>query len=141
MTQVIFLDFDGVLHPKMNDSFEFMGNFFAVLNNFRQAQVVISSNWKDGLTQDNLNDLFKEYAHRVVGKTTSSQGMSRQDEIMAYVKLHKVTCYVAIDDDCRDTLFALDCDFLFKTNYFKGLTNDILPGLIQFMRHRGFTEF
>jgi len=60
---------------------------------------------------------------------------------MAYVKLHKVTCYVAIDDDCRDTLFALDCDFLFKTNYFKGLTNDILPGLIQFMRHRGFTEF
>ena len=141
MSQVIFLDFDGVLHPKMNGSFEFMNNFFAVLSNFTQAGVVISSNWKDSLTHSNLDDLFKEYSHRVVGKTTSNQGMSRQAEIMAYVKQHNVTCYVALDDDCRNTLFAPNCDFLFKTNYFTGLTQDKLPALIQFMQQRGFTEF
>ena len=123
MTQVIFLDFDGVL------------------SNFIQAQVVISSSWRDGMTKSQLNELFKEYAHRVVGKTISQQGMSRQAEIMAYVKQHNVTCYIALDDDCRNTLFAPNCDFLFKTNYFTGLTIEKLPALIQFMQQRGFTEF
>lgn len=141
LPQVIFLDFDGVLHPKMKGSFELINNFLAVLKHFPQATVVISSSWKDGLTKTSLTDIFGACANRVIGKTTSSQGVNRQDEILSYVRKHSIGCYIALDDDCRNTLFAPNCDFLFKTNYFTGLTKDKLPALIQFMQQRGFTEF
>lgn len=139
MLQVIFLDFDGVLHPKMNGSFELTSNFLAVLNHFPRATIVISSNWKDGLTKDTLTDIFGQYTNRVIGKTISKGG-NRQEEILSYVRNHSIECYIAIDDDCRYTLFEPTCNFLFRTNYYSGLTKEEIPKLIQFMKQHGFTE-
>lgn len=139
--QVIFLDFDGVLHPKMNGNFELISNFLSILNHFSSAKIVISSNWKDGLTTDILTNIFGQHANRVIGKTVSHNGINRHEEIMSYVKNHCIECYIALDDDCRNTLFEPTCDFLFKTNYYKGLTREEIPKLIQFMNQRGFTEF
>lgn len=139
--QVIFLDFDGVLHPKMNGGFVLTNIFLTILDHFPSAAVVISSSWKDGLTKDALIDIFgQQYVNRVIGKTVSSRGKNRQEEILSYVRNHCIECYIAIDDDCRSTLFEPNCDFLFKTNYFTGLTADKIPTLIKFMEHRGFIK-
>lgn len=138
--QVIFLDFDGVLHPKMNGSFELTSNFLTILDHFPSAAVVISSSWKDGLTKDALINIFgQQYVNRVIGKTVSPKGKNRQEEILTYVRNHCIECYVGIDDDCRNTLFEPNCDFLFRTNYYTGLTKEQIPTLIQFMNQRGFT--
>ncbi|TXI97958.1 MAG: hypothetical protein E6Q32_10905 [Neisseriales bacterium] len=140
MLQVIFLDFDGVLHPKMNGNFELINNFLTVLKHFPKATVVISSSWKDGLSKEALASIFGQSVNRIIGCTTSSKGQNRQGEILSYVRNHCIECYIAIDDDCRSTLFEPNCDFLFRTNYFTGLTEDKIPTLIKFMEHRGFTK-
>jgi hypothetical protein len=43
---IMFLDFDGVLHPKMNGTFEHMDNLKKVLDKYPQIDIVISSSWR-----------------------------------------------------------------------------------------------
>ena len=136
--EIIFLDFDGVLHPKMYGNFELMRNFTRVLDVFPSVHIVISSNWKDELNQSNINEIFGQYAHRVIGKTPNLPDMKRQDEINSYVAMNHVQLFIAIDDDCRNELFYNNCYYLFKTNYFKGLTKEKSDELIQYMISKGF---
>lgn len=137
--EVVFLDFDGVLHPKMTGNFELLPNFIKILNEFPKVLVVISSNWKDEINSGALISIFgSKYVDRVIGKTETLVYGNRQNEIYNFVSKHNIKNFIAIDDDCRGNLFDKNCEYLFKTDYFKGLTEDKLLELKEFMLNRGF---
>jgi hypothetical protein len=130
---VIFLDFDGVLHPTTRDNFELLPNFLSVLDLFPSIKVVISSNWKNSC---DYAAIFGKYANRIIGNTTTIKSGTRESEILLYVKDYKVTKFIALDDDCRNELFSDNCEFLFKTDYYRGLDITCTSKLIEFIRVR-----
>lgn len=132
----LFLDFDGVLHRKMDGNFEFMPNLFKVLERYQRLEIVISSSWRNGLNKFSIDDLFESYAKRVVGKTPSFINGNREQEILDYVRRHKLKHFIAVDDDCRGNLFSNNCPWLFMTNYFIGLNTETTQKLIKFIKHK-----
>ena len=129
----LFLDFDGVLHRKMDGNFEFMPNLFKVLERYQLLEIVISSSWRNEMSQLSIDDLFERYAERVVGKTASFITGNREQEILDYVTRHKLKHFIAVDDDCRGNLFSNNCPWLFKANYFIGLNILTTQELIKFI--------
>ncbi len=132
----LFLDFDGVLHRKMDGNFEFMPNLFKVLEHYPLLEIVISSSWRNGLSQLSIADLFGSYATRVVGKTPTLITANREQEILDYVRRHQLKHFIAVDDDCRGNLFSNNCPWLFKTNYFTGLNHESTQELIKFIEQQ-----
>lgn len=132
----IFLDFDGVLHRKMIGNFELLANFNQVLNLFPNIKIVISSDWRHSMKPQDYQEIFGEYANRIIGKTPIIIGATflRELEILAYVRQHSIQKFIAIDDDCRNELFNRDCEWLFKTNYFRGLDTETTNNLIKFIK-------
>jgi hypothetical protein len=103
---VLFLDFDGVLHPSMNTE----GNYFCcmpllatVLQEVPNVGVIISSSWRHHHDIDELLDFFPEQLrHRVIGTTRSvldSRARNRHEEIVDYLHIsNEARPYVALDD-------------------------------------------
>ncbi|MBY0379515.1 MAG: hypothetical protein K2P99_03825 [Burkholderiales bacterium] len=133
---IIFLDFDGVLHPKTRENFECLPNFISILKDFVTIKVVISSDWRDGISNDYLQSIFGVYSERIIGKTPNLFEKTREKEILKFVGNHKINKFIAIDDDCRGELFTKDCNWLFKTNYFKGLDEQSSIELRKFLVDR-----
>lgn len=132
----IFLDFDGVLHRKMIGNFELLSNFNQVLNLFPNIKIVISSDWRHSMKLQDYQEIFGEYANRIIGQTPIITGSTflRELEILAYVRQHSIQKFIAIDDDCRNELFNANCNWLFKTDYFRGLDVDATNNLIKFIQ-------
>lgn len=118
---IIFLDFDGVLHLKTSENFECLPNFISILKEFEAIRIVISSDWRNGVSNDYLDSIFGKYSERIIGKTPNLLDKTREEEIIEFVKNNRIRKFIAIDDDCRGEHFSNDCKWLFKTNYFKGL--------------------
>lgn len=129
----IFLDFDGVLHRKMNGTFEYVQNFMLVLDLYPNADVVISSNWRNAIRTNFVLEVFGKYASRIVGATPYLPTENRENEILEYVKTNHVKKFIAIDDDCRNNQFRKNCPWLFKTNYFIGLNKSITNELLKYI--------
>lgn len=133
---VIFLDFDGVLHPKMSGSFQYLKNIFRVLDQYKTAKIVISSDWRLQMRFNEIETMFGQYYSRVMGVTPHISKANRESEILQFVRLRNVGQFIAIDDDCRDELFSFDCPWLFKTDYYRGLDEEATELLIKFIDHR-----
>lgn len=131
---VMFLDFDGVLHKKMTETFEYTPNLITILKMFPNLSIVISSDWRGGLNAEFYSNIFGEYANRVIGETSKYTNASRQNEILDYVGKNGIKHFFAVDDDCRGVLFHPTCPWLFKTNYYRGLDSIITQNLIQFIK-------
>lgn len=122
-----------MLHPATCDNFELLPNFLKILDLFLNIKVVISSNWKKSC---NYTAIFGKYVSRIIGNTTTIKDSTREGEILLYVKDHNITKFIAVDDDCRNELFSSNCEFLFKTDYYKGLDITCTSKLIEFIRGR-----
>ena len=129
----IFLDFDGVLHRKMNGTFEFVHNLIEVLNIYPNADVVISSSWRNTIHPQFFAEIFGVYSSRIVGVTPYLPTAIRENEILKYVRSHHIQKFIAIDDDCRNNQFSKTCPWLFKTNYFIGLNKVTTDYLLKFI--------
>ena len=117
---ILFLDFDGVLHCLGQPVFEHLPRFEAVLRDFPQLEVVISSAWRENYSLDALSAFFSEDVRpRIVGTTPVITNESlpyprhvRHKEIQEFIE--KTGCdarlWLALDDD--QTLFPLDCPSL-----------------------------
>ena len=122
--KILFLDFDGVLHPffprddrsdEENQLFSYLPRLERVLREFSDLRVVITSSWRTNRSWDDLIKPFApDIAIRIIGATPSlnHQDHSRFKEVLHYLdqnNLHGAN-WVALDDD--PALYPADCSSL-----------------------------
>jgi HAD domain in Swiss Army Knife RNA repair proteins len=137
--KVLFLDFDGVLHPTTPG----LDPFFVKAPLLDQALVgfqipiVISSSWRFFQSLDRLKtNLPKGLREKVVGVTGSAlTGKNpRHNEILNYLKLNpQYSDWIALDDSYWE--FPSNCLQLIQCNPNTGITDRQIVTLNQWLRH------
>jgi len=131
---VLFLDFDGVVHPCQNESFEHMYLIEKLLDTCPSMFIVISSSWRECANTVYLKSLFRTpYRDRVIGATPSlylpsGRAGVRAAECEDFIFAYKVKAFICLDDDTK--LFPPEYPHLFRTNYFTGLNESDITALI-----------
>ncbi|TAH47064.1 MAG: hypothetical protein EYC71_02245 [Gammaproteobacteria bacterium] len=129
MRKIIFLDFDGVLHPDGIARFSQLPIFERFLAEMPDAEVVVSSTWREDHTLDQLRGFFSPpLRHRISGVTPSLddgyEPGGRQKEILSYLAnegLSEKNCsWVALDDIAL--FFESSCQNLVLTESSSGFT-------------------
>lgn len=122
---ILFLDFDGVLHPMSArtgaESFCYVPRFENVLRKFSEVKIVITSTQREHLSLSKLKHYFSvDIAERIIGitpilpiKNAEDIFISRYREILTYLN-NTSENWVALDDDI--TLFPRDCPELIMCN-------------------------
>lgn len=110
-SRILFLDFDGVLHPFARGTFTKLPEFSEWLSANPHISVVISSTWRLLHPLDELKEFFPlAVRHQIVDVTPSlsnTEGSiilaaSRIDEIKAWLAQHpQVEKWTALDDEER----------------------------------------
>jgi len=107
---ILFLDFDGVLHPSPqhhSTMFCSLPLFEDWLRKHKHVNVVISSSWRDVMKLDVLKDIFSaDLQERIIDKcpilpfdTLENEHHWRYKEIMAWIAINKYEGpWVAVDD-------------------------------------------
>lgn len=113
---ILFLDFDGVLHPfdRPDGVFTLLADFERVMRDFHEVDIVISSAWREAHTLDELRQLFSpDIAQRIVDATPIftdlTQPHVRESEIRSWLEAagRQDESWVAIDD--TDWFFSEGC--------------------------------
>lgn len=131
---ILFLDFDGVLHPDpcfdAQRLFEQAPRLGAVLEEFAEARLVLSTSWR---TERSLPELCQPLgaplAARVIGVTPNFADFAaparlwpyrRQAECVEWLNAHGAAAreWIALDD--RASLFAPDCERLIECDSRRG---------------------
>lgn len=119
---VLFLDFDGVLHPGQSETFEFLPDLYRILDALPDLDVVVSSTWRDTATPEYLLNLFREpYRERVrdVIGPEPALPFARQLAIEAYVAARGLRRFLAVDDSAE--LFRPNCPWLVRVERHQGI--------------------
>jgi hypothetical protein len=104
---ILFLDFDGVLHPfhRPTGPFTLLPDFERVMRDFSNVDIVISSAWREVHTLDELRELFSpDIQERIIDVTpvfsASDKPYLREAEITFWLRTagREVEPWVAIDD-------------------------------------------
>ncbi len=109
---ILFLDFDGVLHPNgcaSKDCFSLLPALIATIAPF-ELDIVISSSWRRHRSLTWLKKLFpRPIRKRIVGTTGDPflGTYARWEEIRAYLRKHPTSSWRALDD--FDFEFPPDC--------------------------------
>lgn len=107
MKRILFLDFDGVLHPDGIARFSRLGLLAEYLQKMPELKIVISSTWREDHTLQQLKNYFPAHLReQIIGVTPSLEDGyecgGRQQEILAYLEsagLGSDNCsWVALDD-------------------------------------------
>ena len=133
---ILFLDFDGVLHPEHCHESKHFSCLPVLEDAMRQVpewQVVISSTWRLQKPLDQLRSRFSaDIAARVIGHTPRFNTLvdvpptlvsyEREAECQAWLRAHDVAYlpWLALDD--RSWMFRPFCKSLFLVNGKTGLT-------------------
>jgi hypothetical protein len=141
---IIFLDFDGVLHPDDYLYFNIIDGELVLASDVRfcwaeclwnvirefDCDLVIHSSWRNSYTLDQLRCLLPtELGKRVVGVTA---GDCRHESILAYVDDAKVRNYIILDDAADE--FPSDCVELLLCKHNMGISSpEIQEKLTQFL--------
>ena len=114
--KILFLDFDGVLHPscvfRNNDGviylsdpehtlFEYADILAENLSRFSNIEVVLSTSWVSAIGFDEtLEKLPKAIQEKVIGSTyPCPDDLTRFEQIMRFCIRHEVMEWIAVDDD------------------------------------------
>lgn len=115
---LLFLDFDGVLHPappynRDMGVFCHLERFEAVMREFSDWEIVISSSWREQFELDELRGFFSpDIACRIVGVTPVflTVACGRQREIERYLNTQSgATHWIALDDAAHEFEPGLSC--------------------------------
>lgn len=128
---VLFLDFDGVLHPGTSGTMRLVRELERLLTRYPDVVVVISSSWRMGESLEELRAWFSpEFASRIISVTPvldQGQPAARQAEAEAWLAENATVAYCALDDE--PSLFRQGCPWLIATNPRTGLTEQTLEAL------------
>ena len=142
---VLFLDFDGVLHPEFPWRKEVMvhrGLFEQAIRPYPDVDIVISSAWRHSHSLDEMRALFShDIAMRIVHTTPPLPAVAvdefpgklseytRQAECEAWLHTYRAPAapWIALDD--RPQLFEPGCSRLLVTRSDTGLTSEHVPRL------------
>lgn len=132
---ILFLDFDGVLHPAVNyDATQLLSKLpmlETVLRHCPDVAVVISSTWRETRTLGELQSLFSDdIAPRIIGVTPQWRNIQSADTYGTYVRQAEIEAWLqsagqawqqwlAVDD--QPHLFRPFCKNLMATNPATGL--------------------
>lgn len=137
VTDVLFLDFDGVLQTPALDDWEEMAHchgLLALLQAIPELGVVVTSSHREGRNLAGIRRLLPpSIARRVIGSTPLTPGCrahgGRQAEIEAWLAAHPaVERYAAVDDEAR--LYAQGCSWLVLTHPLIGWNEDTSESLL-----------
>lgn len=130
MKKIIFLDFDGVLHGDLGNSFTKLPLFENYLSQMPDVEVVISSAWRETMEFEDLKNIFSaSLRHRIIGITPVldigyTQG-GRQKEIETFLDTQSLNehnaAWIALDD--IESLFTVGYKYLILVDPVIGLTD------------------
>ena len=105
---ILFLDFDGVMHPlNQTNLFCREGSLARVLRDFPEVEVVISSSWRETHTLKNMLTFFlTDLRSRIVGVTPVIELRDTAD--VSGVRLREINQYLAVTDNQHRRWVALD---------------------------------
>ena len=144
MRKIIFLDFDGVLHPDGVAKFSRLPILERFLLEMPDAEVVVSSTWREDHTLDQLRDIFSPpLRSRITGVTPSLDDgydlEGRQKEILTYLANEGLSdtncCWIALDDNAM--FFEDSCQNLVLTDSSIGFTEQEGEQLIAWYKRAG----
>ncbi|WP_144967686.1 HAD domain-containing protein [Herbaspirillum lusitanum] len=136
---LLFLDFDGVLHPAIyknnSDLFCRRSLLENSLRNCQHVDVVITSTWRENRTLEELRSLFStDIRSRIIGKTPNWRDIQSPSEMGSYVRQAEVKSWLLHADknweswvvlDDQPHLFRPFLSNLVRTDPAIGLTNEI----------------
>lgn len=126
---VLMLDIDGVLHPGQSGSLIYLPMLETWLREQPGVDVVISSNWRETHTLDELRGFFSDDLRpRVIGCTPILPDARREDEILFAVREYGIAKWAAIDDRTQE-FPATAATNLVATDYLDGITAHSLARL------------
>lgn len=133
--KVLFLDFDGVLHPTTHGS--------ALLSQLpllesalegRDYSMVISSSWRFHMEMEDLKKHFSSSVQNKIGGVTGDAyigAYARFHEINAYAMQNGITNWRTLDDSYWE--FPQGCSQLIRCNPNSGLTQREVKTLIKWL--------
>lgn len=138
---ILFLDFDGVLHPIGNrtggaEDFRSLPLLIGLLEEFPTVRIVISSSWREVYDMELLLELLGAAGERVIGATPCIRADLapmhwRHAEIMAWVRQEGYAGpWLALDDASQE--FPDLCDELVLCDQSVGINEQVVAKL----RHR-----
>lgn len=136
---ILFLDFDGVLHPVARTEKECFSQLPLLedwLRKHSNVNVIISSSWRDVITQDELEQIFSADIHtRIIGRCPMETDFKtiyyRYEEIMAWIAFNEYKGdWIALDDTVQE--FPPKFEKLVACDPKKGVTEVELEKLSQF---------
>lgn len=142
MRKILFLDFDGVLHPDGIGLFSKLGLLEEYLLKMPEIEIVISSTWRDTETLDELKRYFSEIVQdKIIGVTPSLEDGcdcgGRQREIDSYLSANGLNsmnaAWIALDD--MAIFFEEDYRHLILTDSRKGFSEDNGNSLLAWYRN------
>ena len=126
---ILFLDFDGVLHPHFprrdrtdeeNQLFSYLSRLESVLRDSPEWKIVISSSWRENRPWANVIQAFSpDIAGRILGATPVLKVKEppyprypRHNEVMSFLEVNgwQDARWLALDDD--PALYPPDCESL-----------------------------
>ena len=134
---IIFLDFDGVLHPVLCNPEKFFSRreeFENTIRKLENVEIVISSSWRHQYEFEELVNFFSLDIQRLISGCTrsvlESKVTKRYDEIMDYL-IHydrEDEEWIAIDDSREE--FPENCPNLILCNRHKGFDVESAASLV-----------
>lgn len=124
-TVLLFLDFDGVLHPGLAGTLIYLDRLYDFLRKHPNVRVVWSTSWRENYGVDGLLEFFAaEFHDRFIGVTpvlSDTLRAVREQEILAWRRAHRVEHlpWVALDDD--KSLFTPGCPNLVLCDTARGV--------------------
>lgn len=120
---ILFLDFDGVLHPRTSGTFRHAPLIEALLRRHPSLAVVVSSSWKLQMPLSELREWFaKDVQNQIVGVTPDLAPCAgfRQTEIEQWLRSNPSKFFLALDDE--RSLFGHNVSWVHWTDNTTGLT-------------------
>lgn len=146
---IVFLDFDGVLHPETGNADDlFCGRpvLWDILRARPDLSVVFSTSWRESYRPDALLDFVtaqggEDLRHRFIGQTPvvpvapgADDYWRRELECLAWLSENKwdPSRWLALDD--VEYWFAISSPSLYLVDSLTGLTDEDIPAILESLR-------